>query len=72
MKTTVHNNCKNNVTTSESIGLSSVAVHHTARATRAATRHPSAVVEGLRLAAEAVALASRLLGHGLVASGVWE
>lgn len=58
--------------TSETIGWPSVAVDHATRVTRTATRHPSAVVEGLRLAAEAVALDTGLLGHGLVARGVWK
>lgn len=56
--------------TSETIGWSSVAVDHTARVPRTAARHSSAVIEGLCLAVESVALAAWLLGHWLVASGV--
>lgn len=56
------------VATSESVGRPPVTVDHPPGVARSTTRHPTAVVEGLRLSAEAGPLLRRLL---LMASGLF-
>lgn len=54
--------------TSESVGRPPVTVDHPPGVARSTTRHPTAVVEGLRLSAEAGPLLRRLL---LMAPGLF-